>query len=305
MPAATASPWSSLSENPASASSAWPNVWPRLSRARLPVVSRSSSATIRALAATECAMAYSRAAGSPASSFCAVRLAPFEEGEIVDQAVFDDLGVARAQLARRQRVEHGRVDEHQRRLMECADQILAGGRVDRGLAADRAVDLRQQRRRHLDEAASALDDRAGEPDQIADHPAAERDDMVAALDPMREQAVGQRFQLHPALGALAGRQHDRLAGDAGGGERGLQGREVRRDVLVADDRHGSPARQRREMRGGPAEQPALDHHPIASIAERDWDLGHAFASHPIAFRIEKTADSCGAWSLAMRIGACA
>src|SRR5439155_8425466 len=41
MPAATASPCSSRSEKPVSASSAWPKVWPRLSRARLPLVSRS------------------------------------------------------------------------------------------------------------------------------------------------------------------------------------------------------------------------------------------------------------------------
>jgi hypothetical protein len=53
MPAATPSPWSSLSEKPASASSAWPKVWPRLSSARVPVVSRSSAVTIRALALTE------------------------------------------------------------------------------------------------------------------------------------------------------------------------------------------------------------------------------------------------------------
>ena len=44
MPRATASPWRRV-ENFPSASTAWPNVWPRLSKARRPVVSRSSSAT--------------------------------------------------------------------------------------------------------------------------------------------------------------------------------------------------------------------------------------------------------------------
>src|SRR3569623_2809177 len=96
--------------------------------------------------------------------------------------------------------------------MECADQVLAGARVTRGLAADRAVDLREQRGGHLDEAAAALEDRASEPDEIADHPAAERDDMVAALHAKFEQAIGQRLELGPAFGRLAGGQHDRLAG---------------------------------------------------------------------------------------------
>ena len=49
---ATASPCSSASPKPVSASSAWPKVWPRLSSARRPA-SRSSSATISAFISTE------------------------------------------------------------------------------------------------------------------------------------------------------------------------------------------------------------------------------------------------------------
>src|SRR5579883_2571810 len=61
MPIATPSPWNSRSEKPVTASSAWPNVWPRLSSARSPV-SRSSRATMAALARQEVAIACSRAA---------------------------------------------------------------------------------------------------------------------------------------------------------------------------------------------------------------------------------------------------
>src|SRR3546814_1547242 len=54
----------------------------------------------------------------------AVRLAPFKERCVVDEAVFDDLGIARPQFARRQGSKRARIDEHQGRLMEGADQIL-------------------------------------------------------------------------------------------------------------------------------------------------------------------------------------
>ena len=66
-----------------------------------------------------------------------MRLAPGEEGGIVDQAIFDDLGIARAGFARRQAVERRRIDQHQSGLVEAADQILARLRVDRSLAAHR------------------------------------------------------------------------------------------------------------------------------------------------------------------------
>ena len=43
---------------------------------------------------------------------CAVRLAPAEEGRIVDQPVFDHLGISGAQLADGQGIERARVDQH-------------------------------------------------------------------------------------------------------------------------------------------------------------------------------------------------
>src|SRR5262249_46773824 len=60
MPIALASRCGSRSEKPAAASSAWPNVWPRLSSARSPV-SRSSRPTIAAFMRQLTAMACSRA----------------------------------------------------------------------------------------------------------------------------------------------------------------------------------------------------------------------------------------------------
>jgi hypothetical protein len=56
--------------------------------------------------------------------------------------------------------------------MKRADEVLARRRVDRRLAADRAVHLREQRRRDLNKPAAALQDRRRKANEIADHTAA-------------------------------------------------------------------------------------------------------------------------------------
>ena len=106
----------------------------------------------------------------------AIGLAPCEEGGVVDQAIFDDFGIARAQLPLIERIEEGRVGDDQRGLMKGADQVLLPEGVDRGLAADRAVGLGEQGRRQMDDRAAALEQRGGEAGKIADASAAERDD---------------------------------------------------------------------------------------------------------------------------------
>ena len=54
---------------------------------------------------------------------------PGEEGFIAQHAVFGDFGVAGAELARRQRIEHGGIGDHQDRLMKRAEQVLARGEL--------------------------------------------------------------------------------------------------------------------------------------------------------------------------------
>ena len=160
-------------------------MWPRLSSARSPV-SRSSRATIAALARHEVAIACSRARAA-GENVGVVGLEPGEKRLVAEHAVFGDLGVAGAELARRQRVEHGGIGHHQYRLVKRAEQILAVRRIDPGLAADRGIDLRQQRGRHLHEIDAAAQDRGGKAGEIADHAAAERDDQIVALDLRRDQ----------------------------------------------------------------------------------------------------------------------
>ena len=97
----------------------------------------------------------------------AVVLKPMKERGIVDQPVFHHLGITGQQLAFGQGPQHPSIGQHQARLMEAAHQVLALGRVDTGLAADRAVDLGQQGGRNLHEIEAAQQDRGGETDQIA------------------------------------------------------------------------------------------------------------------------------------------
>src|SRR5690606_29036937 len=62
---------------------------------------------------------------------------PEEEVLVVDEAVFDDFGIAGGELAARQRIERREVGQHQPGLMEGPDQVLAMRGIDTGLAADR------------------------------------------------------------------------------------------------------------------------------------------------------------------------
>jgi hypothetical protein len=86
------------------------------------------------------------------------------------------------------------IGDHQHRLMERAEQVLALRRVDAGLAADRGIDLRQQRGRHLHEIDAAAQDRRRKAGEIADHAAAERNHQIVALDPGRDQRLGDLFE---------------------------------------------------------------------------------------------------------------
>ncbi len=93
--------------------------------------------------------------------------------------------------------------------MEGADQILAVRGIDRGLAADRGIDLRQQRGRHLHVIEAAPHHRRGETGEIADDAAAERDDEIAALDPRRDDGLADLFEHAVALRGFAGRNDRR------------------------------------------------------------------------------------------------
>ena len=96
----------------------------------------------------------------------------YEEVGIIDQAIFDHFGKTSRQLARRYSRQQFRVDQHQCRLMKCADKVFACRAVDCGLATDAAVHLRQQGRRDLHERTAALHDMRCKTGDVADNAAA-------------------------------------------------------------------------------------------------------------------------------------
>jgi hypothetical protein len=127
-----------------------------------------------------------------------------EERGVFDERRLDHLRQP-ARSSRGGRVARdGRVRQHQARLVKGAQQVLAAGRVDRGLTAHGAVHLGQQSGRHLDEGRAALVDRGRETREVADYAAAERRDRFAAIQPQRHQGVQHALELGEALAASPG-----------------------------------------------------------------------------------------------------
>ena len=254
------------------ASSAWPKVWPRLSSARSPV-SRSSRATIAGLGAAALGDRV-LARGAAGKDLVAIGLQPVEEFRIAQHAVFDDFGIAGAELALRQRVEHLGVGDHQHRLMKRAEQVLAVRRVDAGLAADGGVHLRQQRRRYLHEIDAATDDRGGEAGEIADHAAAERHDQIVALDLRGDQPLADLLEHGVALGRLAFADDDARRCDAGGGKRRFHGCEpMRGDAAVGNDRGARARPQGGDAFAERTQHAAADDDVVGAFAQPDIDDG--------------------------------
>ena len=236
----------------------------------------------------------------------AVRFQPAEEGRIAQQAILEHLGITGAHFAIRQSAQHQRIDQHQRGLVEGADQVLARPRIDRGLAADRAVDLCQQRGRHLHEAAAALHDRAGEAHQITHHPAAECNHVILAGDAERQQPVAQLLQHAPGLGVLARFDHEPVGGIAGGGEIAFERFPVEAvGVGIGHHRHCAGAaiafEERRGGLGEAPQQPFLDHHLIGAPGQRHFDHSH----WSIASMMARAVSAWGPFSLTTRMGASA
>ena len=200
----------------------------------------------------------------------AMTFQPIEEGQIADEAVFHHLGIAGEQLAPRQGGERVQIGQHEARLMEAADEVLALRRVDSGLAADGAVHLGQQGGRDLDEVDAAQKDAGREARQIADDPAAQRDQQALALDPLGEQAAGELGQMSEILGLLARRQRIALAAMPAPFQARLQQRQVvPADTLVGDDEDARLGQQGAADAAGLGDQPRSDQDIVAARAEFD------------------------------------
>jgi hypothetical protein len=184
------------------------------------------------------------ARGAACEQLAPVRLQPGEEAGIAEQAVFDDFGIAGAELPLGQRVEQRGICQHQHRLMKRADEILAVRGIDCGFAADGRVDLRKQRGGNLHIIETAPHEGSGKTGEIADDPAAERHHDIGALDARGNERFANPLEHGEALRALARRHRHRACANPGSGKGGLRrGEVVACDDFVADDRRLGPRAQ--------------------------------------------------------------
>ena len=151
--------------------------------------------------------------------------------------------------------------------------------VDAGLAADRGVDLREQRGRNLHERHAALVDRGGEPGDVADDAASQRNDGGRPLRLLLEKPRQHVVQRIPALVDLAVGDEERLGRDSRAAKRVAQRREPRFcDRRIADDHHARRGEDRREQPPRLAQRPRADMDRIAARAKRDRERLHRRAS---------------------------
>ena len=137
------------------------------------------------------------------------------------------------------------VGDDGRRLMKRADEILARRRVDAGLSADRRVDHREQRRRHLHERNAAHERRRDEAGEVADDAAAERDDRRVAAEARGEQLVGEARPGLARLVRFAGGNREHAACATASSAARTRGAYSGPTLLVGDDR---VAVRRRDLR---------------------------------------------------------
>src|SRR6266404_1797483 len=202
-----------------------------------------------------------------------------EQPRIEDDAVLDDLREAGDELAARQRTQRLDVGEHEARLREGAEQVLAGDVVDPGLAADRRIHLREERRRHLHARDAAQIRRRREAGEIADDAAAERDHGAAALDAGVDELVVDEREPREVLVLLA-------VGDLDGGrlERSVaQGRQRPIEIQISDrrvrhHRHSCSTPRLGELRPELAQTSGADVDRIPPCAELYVDDFHCCRS---------------------------
>jgi len=134
------------------------------------------------------------------------------EGRVADDGVFDDFIKPGAVLARGKSAERVRINGDEAGLIEGADEVLAFGEVDAGLAADGAINLSDERGGDVDEGDAAQvagGDKAGD---VADHSAADGDEKGAAVGAGADQSAGERFDGAEGFRAFAVVEEEDAAG---------------------------------------------------------------------------------------------
>src|SRR5258708_13872048 len=176
--------------------------------------------------------------------------------------------------------------------MEHADEVLAVARIDRGLAADRGIHLRQQRGRHLHIVEPAPHCRGREARKVANHAASQRHHKIASPDPGADQGLAYTFEAGKALRSLSGLDDDVVRRKSVSRERSLGGLEVQTGAGIVSHDRGFRARlERCRTRPKGRHLVAPYHDVISTLAERNCDdLGiprserrsHGWSSRPQA-----------------------
>src|SRR4029078_6283596 len=179
--------------------------------------------------------------------------------------------------------------DHQPRLVEAADQVLAVACVDPGLAADGAVHLRKKRRWDLCKADTAQKNRCGKSGEVADHPAAERQQHRTAFDALIEECFEEPLQMGKILGPLARRQHHQLRRNSLTFESAAEGEKVQLGhALIGDDKHALFLEHRSNEPARLTQQALADKDLVAALTQSDFDP------------LDQAADPCGSASSAKR-----
>ena len=159
---------------------------------------------------------------------------PVEQQRIPDAAVLDHFGEPGSEFPVRERGQRVRVRDDRQGLMKRTDQILAARVIDSGLAADRRVDLREQRRGDLHVAHAPLVAGRREARNVADHPAPQGQYRGIAIHFLGDQRIEHPSGGLQRLVLLAVRQY--ALGDPLRGEGVRQFREVQlRDGGIGHD----------------------------------------------------------------------
>ena len=178
--------------------------------------------------------------------------------------MLDDLGQPGAEFPVGQGVECVGINEYQLRLVERADQVLALRVINAGFSANRGIDLRQQRRRHLDEIYAAHVAGGGETGDVANNAAAERNHGDITIGPRLDERVENRLHCRDGLERLAvGQVNARYVAL---GKVGQQLFVVQRcNRFVADDQAVSAANEFSKIEAA-VQQTAADDDRVAAIS---------------------------------------
>ena len=202
-------------------------------------------------------LAQERPVGSSSGHW--VGLDQLEDAGVGDEAALDDLGQAGDEVGPGQRLERVEVAEHAGRRVERADEVLALGGVDPGLAADGGVHHAEQGRRHLHDPDPAQPGRRDEAREVGHRAATDPDDGVGAGEPGRAERDQSAAATTALLASSASGPRRRTRTPAAHGVGDLLG-PPRQGRRVHDERRAR--RHSRAAGQGRGPQPVADDHVV-------------------------------------------